>query len=270
MLLQKTRRLTNMKYTLITGASSGIGKEMAKVCASLGQNILFVSLANEKVADLANHIAKTFNVKTDYFEGDLTKLETTKNIFDWTKGNNYDVNFLVNNAGIGNIGSFESYTFQSINMMIDLNIRATTNLTHYFIPELKKNAPSYMLNSASMFANFPVPYKTIYAASKGYIRNFTRALREEMTEFDVHLSVLQPGATPTTALVKSQIEKGGFFGKISVSTVEDVARAGIMGTLNKKPIITPGFKNRVSLAGVNLFPQALFQKLLANKTRKMH
>ena len=153
--------------------------------------------------------------------------------------------------------------------MLDLNIRATTNLTHFFIPELKKHAPSNILNSASMIANFPCPYKTIYAATKVYVKSFTRALREELKPFNVNVSVLQPGATPTNKVVRDQIKSGGFFFRISVTNVEQVARKAIKRTLKGKAVIVPGFKNRVSLKAIKLFPMPLLQKIIAARTKSI-
>jgi len=255
------------KYTLITGASQGMGRQMAIECAIRGRNILLVSLPNENLKNIADHIAKEYNIETDYFECDLTLKESVENIFNWTKNNNYAVDFLINNAGFGGSGPFEDYSYEYVNRMLNLNIRATTNLTHYFIPELKKNAPSYILNSASMIANFPCPYKTIYAATKVYVKSFTRALREELKPYNISVSVLQPGATPTNKVVRNQIEAGGFFFKISVTNVEQVAKKAINRTLKGQAVIVPGFKNRLSLRAIKLLPMSLVQNIIARAAK---
>ncbi len=257
------------KYSLITGASQGMGKQMAHECASMGRNLLLVSLPNEGLKTLAEDLAKEFKVEVDYFECDLTSKESSEEIFKWSQEKKYAVDFLINNAGFGGVGPFEDYSFEYINRMLDLNIRATTNLTHFFVPELKKNAPSYILNSASMIANFPCPYKTIYAATKVYVKSFTRALREELKPYNVSVSVLQPGATPTNKVVKDQIESGGFFFKISVTNVEQVAKKAIKRTLKGQAIIVPGFKNRISLRAIKLFPMPLLQKMIASTAKNL-
>jgi uncharacterized protein len=259
-----------MYYTLITGSSQGMGKEMAIKCASLGRNILLVSLPNENLANTTSDIGEKYNVKADYLEIDLTKIDSPKNILDWVKHNNYKVNFLINNAGFGGVGPFEDYSFEYINLMLDLNIKATTNLTHFFVPELKKNAPSHLLCNASMIANFPCPYKSLYAATKTYIKSFTRAIREELKPHNVKVSVLQPGATPTNEIVRNQIKSGGFFAKISVTDVKSVAEKAIVKTLKGQAIIIPGLKNRISLKAVKLFPMPLLQKILASNTKSMN
>lgn len=257
----------NSKYTLITGSSQGMGRQMANECATLGRNILFVSLPDEGLDAIAAEVAQKYNVKTDFYECDLTLEETSEKIFNWTQEKGYAVNFLVNNAGFGGVGAFDGYSFNYINNMINLNIRATTNLTHFFIPELKKNAPAHILNNASMVANFPCPYKSIYAASKVYVKSFSRALREELKPFNVSVSVLQPGATPTNKIVKDQINKGGFLFKVSVLDVNQVANIAITSTLKGKSVIVPGFKNRLSLGLVKAIPAPLMLKLIASKAK---
>ncbi len=258
-----------MKYTLITGASHGMGLGMVNKCASLGQNVLLVALPNENLETIAKQTEEKYNVKADFFEGDLTLVDTAEKIYNWTQEKEYKVNFLINNAGFGGVGPFDSYSFAYVNRMLDLNIRATTHLTHFFVPELKKNAPSYLLNNASMVANFPFPYKTMYAATKVYVKSFSRALREELKPFDVKVSILQPGATPTNDIVKTQIKTGGFFARISVTTVETVVNKAIEGTMKGQAVITPGFKNRVSLKAIKLFPMPILQRLLAKQGRSM-
>ena len=252
------------KYTLITGASQGMGKQMADECAKRGRNLLLVALPNENLKEFSEHLIRQYNIKADYFECDLIIKKSVENIFKWTQENNYAIDFLINNAGFGGAGSFEDYTFEYVNNMIDLNIRATTNLTHLFIPELKKNTPSYILNNASMVANFPCPYKTIYAATKAYVKNFTRALREELKPQGISVSVLQPGATPTNKIVRNQINEGGFFFKISVTSIEQVAKKAIDRTLKGQAIIVPGYKNRMSLRFIKLVPMIILQGIIAN------
>ena len=258
-----------MYYTLITGSSQGMGKEMAIKCASLGRNILLVSLPNENLSNTTSYIGEKYNVKADYLEIDLTKIDSPKNIFEWVKNNNYNVNFLINNAGFGGFGAFEEYTLAYVEKMIDLNIKATTRMTHYFIPELKKNSPAFILNNASMIANFPCPYKSVYAASKVYVKYFTEALRVELESFGISVSLLQPGATPTNDVVKNQIQKGGFIARVSVTEAHKVARKAVRNTLKGKPIIIPGWKNRMSLRFLKILPYSLLQIAILRSYKSM-
>jgi short-subunit dehydrogenase len=258
-----------MKCTLITGASAGMGKEMAMICASLGRNVLLISLPNENVSKTALDISTKYSVKTDYFECDLTLIDTPEKIYKWTIEKGYQVNFLINNAGIGHVGMFERQTFRHINLMMDLNMKAGTLLIHFFLEELKKNGPSHILNTSSMIANMPLPSKALYASTKVYLKYLSLALREEFSPHNISVSVLQPGATPTTEIVKFQIENGGLMSRISATSVEFVAKEAIVKTLKGKAIIIPGFKNRLSLFLVSMIPWPIRRILLRNQGRKM-
>ena len=258
-----------MKYTLITGASQGMGLEMARECASLGRNILLISLPKENLKVLSENISEKFNVQTDFYEIDLTEAKSAEEIYKWVKKKNYSIDFLINNAGFGGFGAFEEYTLSYVEKMIDLNIKATTRMTHYFIPELKKNSPSFILNNASMIANFPCPYKSVYAASKVYVKYFTEALRVELESFGISVSLLQPGATPTNDVVKNQIQKGGFIARVSVTEAHKVARKAVRNTLKGKPIIIPGWKNRMSLRFLKVLPYSLLQIAILRSYKSM-
>lgn len=258
-----------MNYTLITGASQGMGLEMARECASLGRNILLISLPKENLKVLSENISEKFNVQTDFYEIDLTEAKSAEEIYKWVKKKNYSIDFLINNAGFGGFGAFEEYTLSYVEKMIDLNIKATTRMTHYFIPELKKNSPSFILNNASMMANFPCPYKSVYAASKVYVKYFTEALRVELESFGISVSLLQPGATPTNDVVKNQIQKGGFIARVSVTEAHKVARKAVRNTLKGKPIIIPGWKNRMSLRFLKILPYSLLQIAILRSYKSM-
>ena len=258
-----------MKYTLITGASQGMGLHMAEECASLNRNVLLVYIQGENLKKLSVDIKEKYGVQSAYFEIDLTEKNSAKNIFNWVHKNNYSIDFLINNAGFGGVGSFEDYSIEYIEKMIDLNIKATTNLTHYFIPDLKNNSPSFILNNASMIANFPCPYKSIYAASKVYVKYFTEALKVELEVYDISVSLLQPGATPTNEVVKNQINKGGFFARLSVTEANKVAKKAVRDTLNGKSIIIPGWKNRMSLRFLKIVPKSALRFLILRSAKSI-
>jgi short-subunit dehydrogenase len=246
-----------------------MGLEMARECASLGRNILLISLPKENLKVLSENISEKFNVQTDFYEIDLTEAKSAEEIYKWVKKKNYSIDFLINNAGFGGFGAFEEYTLSYVEKMIDLNIKATTRMTHYFIPELKKNSPSFILNNASMIANFPCPYKSVYAASKVYVKYFTEALRVELESFGISVSLLQPGATPTNDVVKNQIQKGGFIARVSVTEAHKVARKAVRNTLKGKPIIIPGWKNRMSLRFLKILPYSLLQIAILRSYKSM-
>ncbi|MFT5877362.1 MAG: short-subunit dehydrogenase, partial [Dokdonia sp.] len=209
------------------------------------------------------------SVSTDYYECNLTLSNSTQEVYNWVHKKGYKINFLINNAGFGGVGSFDSYSFEYVNRMIDLNIKSVTQLTHLFMSDLKANAPANLLNVSSMAANFPFPYKSIYAASKVYVKNFSLALSEELKPFQVSVSILQPGAVPTNEVVKNQLRTGGFLARLSSVSPENVAHTAISGALSGQRVITPGYKNRISLFLMKLIPTVISLPLLAKQGRKM-
>lgn len=232
------------KYALITGASSGIGKALAIALASRKINVLLVALPNTGTRDIANEIRRTFGVEADGYEVDLTSPHASNIIFDWCKLNYYRINMLVNNAGVGNLCAFEQTDPQLIKSMMLLNNQALVLLTHRFIPELKKNKPSYILNVGSLASFMATPNKSVYAATKSFVYSFSMALRMELAHVGVSVSCLCPGGTLTSKNVRDGIRAIGA-SRHFVQHPEEVANAAVNGMLKKKFRIIPGVHNRI-------------------------
>ena len=257
-----------LTFTLITGASSGIGLEMAKVCAERGMNVLLVSLPNEDLEGKATAISKKYKVNAEYHECDLTDSIHLNNLVKWVEEKGFIVNFLINNAGLGGTMPFDEMSEGYINKMIDLNIRATTHVMNKFIPMLKSNSPSRILNVSSIISDLVVPYKSIYGATKSYVKNMSLSLAYELRKKGVSVSVLLPGATPTNNVVKHQIEQGAFAARATVMSANEVARVAIDKTLKGKIIITTGRKNGLIRKFMTLIPNRLSALLAINQYKK--
>lgn len=258
-----------MKYTLISGASSGIGLEMCRKSASLGRNVLMVSLPGEGLGDLSREIADKYSVETDVYECDLTDAFTPEKIHEWVAENNYEVDFLINNAGFGGAGAFENHTSEYVRSMINLNVRSTTLMQQQFIPDLKRNAPSFMMNTASLVAGVEAPYKAMYSATKTYIKNITIAISYELQDHGVSVSVLLPGATPTNSVVTEQINKGNVAARASVMQASEVASIAIDKALKGKRVITTGFTNRFISVLLNAMPRFILASVAVNQYKQM-
>lgn len=258
-----------MQYTLITGASHGLGLEMAHYCASIHQNLILIALPDENLKLIGTEITKKHNVSVHFYECDLTIQKNILDLHQWVETHEYPINFLINNAGFGGTQAFEAMSLEYINTLMDLNIKAVTQMTHCFLPNLQANVPSYLLNVSSMAGNFAFPYKAIYAASKAYVRNFSLGLSEELQPMGISVSVLQPGAIPTNDIVKNQLKRGGFLASFSTTTAKEVAKLAIDATLQRKRIIVPGWKNIVSLFLMQLLPEFIARPMLAKQGLKM-
>lgn len=255
-------------YTLITGASKGIGRALAVECAKRGMNLVLISLPGENLKELSTELAGKYNIKTCYKTLNLTDIEAPEIIHSWCIDNNVPVNILINNAGVGCVDDFESQTANFYQDMIDLNVNSVVKLTRLFLPDLKKNNPSYILNLGSIASFYPIPFKVVYSASKIFVYSFSRALREELKHCDVFTSVLCPGPVITNPYVTSRILQQGKTGKWSSLAPERVAAIAIKRMLRKRFVIIPGLLSKVNFYAEKIVPMFLKQKLIAIIFRK--
>jgi uncharacterized protein len=257
--------MTNQVFTLITGASSGIGKAMAWYCGSLGMNLILVSLPGEELNLVASGIAEKYSVRTVFFETDLTKLDSPQELFNWTHSNNLRINILVNNAGVAGASVFETSDLKYIDDRVLLNIRALVMLSRLFLPELQTHEKSYILNVASLAAFFPIPYKSLYSSSKAFVLYFSKAIRYELKGTGVNISVVCPNGVRTNATTNKRIDSHGKIGKLTEISAEIVARRGIDGMLKQKFMIIPGEINYLLLALQKILPSSVQQKILVRE-----
>lgn len=184
-----------MKYVLITGASSGIGKELAKKIAMQGYGLILVARRQQLLLDLKQEIEESYGTEVHVLAKDITV--NTKEIYDYCQDNKLDVEILVNNAGYGLYGKFCEQDLSRSLGMVDLNIKALVELTYYFVQDMKKNKKGHILNVGSVASFEPGPYMAIYYATKSFVLNFSLALREELKNDGINVSVLCPAPTKT-------------------------------------------------------------------------
>jgi len=172
--------LDSNKFTLITGAGSGIGLAMAAECAKRNHKLFMISLPDKTLVRAARYFEKKYGIKTHILEIDLTELDGPQRVKSFADSRNLKINFLINNAGIGIDGFVGTYSQKNIDDMIFLNIRALTSITNLFLPVLKSQDSSYILNVSSFASYIPIAYKSIYVASKSYVFFFTESLKTEL------------------------------------------------------------------------------------------
>lgn len=227
-------------YTLVTGASSGIGKALAQECGNRGRNLCLISLPGTGLAELAAKIADDNNVKVEYLCLDLRDPDSINKVWQFINDKGLKIDFLINNAGIGYAGNFEKYTQEEIDDMIDLNIRALTSITRLFLPELKKREQAYILNVGSFGSYAPTAYKSVYLASKSYVYFFSEALRSELNGGNVRIGTLMPSGVLTNGHVKERIRKSGVLGRASALSPEYVASYALKKMNTRGGVIIPG------------------------------
>ena len=216
-------------YAIITGASSGIGYEMANILATKNINLLLVSRNEKKLKDLQKNLLSQYQIKVEYYPLDLSEINSALKLYEYTQEKNLDIDILINNAGVGLYGEHSEIDINDISKMLQLNITSLTELSHYYSAEMKKNKSGRILNIASTAAYQPTPYFAAYGASKSYVLNFSEALSKELEEYDVTVSCLSPGATDTNffSAFDSSVANNTHLNQNSRVSVEAVAQLGI-------------------------------------------
>lgn len=255
-------------FALVTGASKGLGRNIAYELANKGFNLLLVSLPGEDLNEMANEpIFK--NVEVHCIETDLTDKNQLLKLADYVN-ENYKLCMLVNNAGVGCSKSMLEAETVLIDTIIQLNITATSILTHRLLPNLLNHpGKSYILNVSSMASFSPMAFKTVYPASKRFVRDFSRGLRYELKGTNVSVSVTYPGPMSTNQDIRDRAKKFGPFSKILVITPEQSARVTVNYMLRKRQSIIPGFINRVNWLLMCLVPDALKIPIISGQFRKI-
>lgn len=251
------------KYTLITGASTGLGKQLATECAKRGRNLILTALPGEQVEELSIHLSEKYSIVVKSFETDLTENSAieklAKSIIE-----KYEIDMLINNAGVGGTKSFLDATPGYIDQIVLLNMRATVLLTRLLLPTLKKQEKAHILNIASMASFGPMPFKTVYPASKAFVYSFSRGLSAELRGTGVVVSVAHPGGMKTNAEVTERIENHSKLIQATTLSAEKVAQICIRQLLKDDELIIPGFMNKVSWLVLKIIPVWLRLNIMRN------
>ncbi len=255
-------------YTLITGGSAGIGKAMAYECARRNMNLLLVALPGKELAEVAKDIEKNFSVQVHFLEKDLTDTGGHKDVYQWCRSNQYDVDILINNAGLAGSTYFLDSDIEYTDQRILLNIRTLVLLTRLFLPDLVKKKRAHILNVGSMSAFFPIPFKTIYSASKSFVVRFSTSLREELKHTGLRVSVVCPNGVKTNYATIARTDAHGAMGKLFMLDAEKVARVSIKKMLQGKRMIIPGASNYFLLFLGTIIPGGLKERILSREFRK--
>lgn len=249
------------KTVLITGASSGIGKSLASTFAGMKMNLVLVSLTETGLFEIGNQLKDQHKVNVNCFEVDLTTSEGPGDLYTWFKKNNLKINILINNAGVGYLGEFSNANMKIDEKLMQLNMLSVVKLIRLFLPELKKQTKSIIMNVGSLAGMFAVPYKTIYAASKSFILSFSRALREELKPYGIKVSCLCPGGTITSKEVIKRIEQGGALQRMFSMTADKLAILSIKDIMKGKAIIIPAWYNKFFVLISKLIPNSVLPVL---------
>ena len=258
----------NSYYTLITGASQGLGKAMAIELARQHQHLILVSLPDSGQEDLSDFLHQHFEVDVHHLELDLSEVSNYSKIKDYVEAHELSVKYLINNAGVLSRGTFESLSSDFILKQIEVNMIAPTLLIKLFLKHLEANQPSGILNVSSLAAYFPLIQKQVYCGTKAYLLSFSRALRKELKPYGIAVTTLCPGGLNTTTRLCYQNRILGWIARESVLSPEVAAQKAIAGMLRKKEVVVPGFINNCLLAIDKVMPDFLKDRLTKGEIQK--
>jgi hypothetical protein len=260
-------KTTSIYYSLITGASAGIGRAMAEACARRNMNLILVALPGKELNETADYLRCEYGVRVEVFACDLTQQDACRQLVRQINEKNLCINMLINNAGVGCSGAFDHYPASFYEHQILLNVMSLTILTRLLIENMKKLEEAYIMNVASMFGFFYPPFKDVYAATKSFVITFSRSLRQELKHSPIHVSVLCPGAVRTNKETCQRLDRHGWWAKKSAMMPGEVAEAAIKRMLRNKAIIIPGLINRIFLMLDRLLPSIIKEKVLDSELR---
>lgn len=250
---------------LITGASSGLGKEFATIHASQGADVIIVARRKEKLNSLKKEIENTYGTKVMVIAKDLTLPSAPQEIYDELKAGRIQVDYLINNAGFGGHGKFHERAWEKDLSMINLNVIALTALTRLFLPDFVKRNSGRILNVSSTASFMPGPLQAVYFATKAYVTFFSNAIAEELYDTNITVTNLMPGATETEFAQTSGMDKTDLFQ--NTVSAHSVAQDGYDGMLKGKLDVVSGltFSQKIMMKSIPFTPK----KMLLKQIRKM-
>ena len=255
-----------MKRTLITGASSGLGKELAKLYAKDNNNLILVARNENKLNEVKKEILDLYNVECEIISADLSIKEEWERVFNYTKEKGYFVNNLVNNAGFGDRTDFLQMDIDFQIKMTEVNCNSALYFTRMYLTDMVEKNEGHIINVSSIAGFLPGPYMATYHATKGYLLLLGEAISYELRKTKVKLLTLCPG--PFNSEFVSKAHNDYTFKKIKPIEASEVAKYGYKKSLQGKSVAIVGFKNKLSVFAAKLAPRSFVTKTSAQTMKK--
>lgn len=245
---------------LITGASNGIGLELAKIHASNGGDLVLVARNKSKLDELKTALVKQFSVSVYILDKDLSVIDSAKEIYEETSRQKIQIDYLINNAGFGEFGMFAETEWQDEYKMINLNIITLTLLTKLYLKDMVKRRSGKIMNVASTAAFQPGPTMAVYCATKAFVLSFSEAISNELMDKGISITAFCPGPTKTGFQAIGKMEESKLFKDKKMPTAYDVAICGYSSMIKGKTIAIHGMINYLMSNAVRFIPRALVLK----------
>ena len=252
---------------LITGASSGLGREFARQLAPHAAILILVARRQERLEELKRELLATWPSLVIYVKSvDLSEAVSRQELAAWIREHCLPLNLLINNAGLGDLGPFSTGEWDRLESILEVNVVALTHLTHLLLPLLREHAPSALLQVGSVAGFFPLPQRAVYAASKAYVKSFSEALSMEEEKNGIFVSLLSPGPVPTSffEIASRPGEKRMATStppKILSTSAEEVVTTALRGLLERRFSVIPNRTLRFVMTLCSLLPRKILKKL---------
>ncbi len=250
-----------MSFALISGASSGIGKEFAYLLAARGYNVVLVSRNGDKLNEVKADIESRFGVKAIVVPLDLSDIGAAEALFNRITDRGIKIEVLINNAGFGKYGDFLKYDSDVYEKMIVLNTITPTSLMLLFGRKMAENGKGWILNVSSTAAFQPLPYFAVYGATKSYVLKLSEALYEEFREKGVTVTALCPGPTKTNFGKTAETVGTKMFNPAGLADAKFVAEKGLKGLFNGKRVVVCGKFNNILAFLTKIMPDRIVLKI---------
>ena len=250
---------------LITGASAGIGAELARVFAAHGHELALAARRADRLNTLADEIARKGGARPTVLASDLEQRDAVAKLAAELSGLGLEPNFVVNNAGFGLMGDAATLDRNEQLGMVDLNVRALTELSLAFVDSLTRHRGG-LLNVASIAAFLPGPGMAVYYASKAYVLSFTEALHQEWSDRGIKVTALCPGPVPTEFQARASMELPSS-AKLIELPAEQVAKIGYDGLMRNQRVVVAGLGNKLAVSFMRVTPNALLLRAVDQRTK---
>lgn len=249
--------MNTSSYALVTGATSGIGKELAKLLVKDGYNLVIVGRNQDTLEKTSSELKAINPVKIVTISKDLFNKNAAFELYELVKAKGIQVDILVNDAGQGQYGKFINTEIQRELEIIQLNISSLVVLTKLFLKDMVARKSGRILNLSSIASKIPGPFQSVYHGTKAFVQSFTEAIRDEVKETGVVITALLPGATATDFFNKADMLNAKIVAEGDLADAATVAEDGYEALMKGKDMVISGFKNKVQVAMASVLPDSM-------------
>ncbi len=252
------------QFAIVTGGTSGIGYELSKLLAADGYNLVLVARNENELQRVSSELTGEYGIEVSTISRDLFDPENAFSVYDEIKSKGIEIDVLINNAGQGHYGEFNTTDIRKELDMIHLNVSSLVVLTKLFLKDMLARGSGKILNLSSIASKVPGPWQSVYHGTKAFVQSFTEAVRSEVKDTGITITALLPGATATDFFNKADMNESKTVKEGKLGEASDVARDGYRALMEGDDMIVSGIKNKVQVAMSNIIPDAK----LADKMKK--